>query len=492
MRDFRLERELWSQKVRANLGLSEDTSLSPEAQQTMAFVEALLDLNVWRGTQSDGAPLDFLLWRHHSYATTLSVLGGLEAKEARIQTRNLSWMFRSDGIRECLVKTGNPSAIRKWLLEKGLQNRWPYKEFNSLENWTLERISTELLKQQLVSVWPRQAMRIIAFALLRDNVVNEVDFERLCKMNGAELRKQATLLGGSVDLEAVKPAPTNRRPEPRASSSRRTTESEDRKFEQWLAAGKPWIRGANVGGAEFRSLLADLYEADRRWPTARGPKTSKPRDPDWLDEILARAADLGPLLRFEPAWPTTFLDHRNRVTISVVDTTLVGWVEIGRCKSLVAVDIDSWEVTARGDPGDYELAAGLTIGWYLDSCICLRKKGHPHFRPEKVSRRSARSASERDTVYLPTPKFRSDVTSSSDGSREAPRAHRVRGHVRELSSSRSPSNAARDNAPWYVRRHLKRHETFVRSHSRGKEHRSRQMAVYLSKYSTLADALGSV
>lgn len=492
MKDFELERELWSRKVRANLRLSEDVSLSPAAQQTKEFVEALLDLNAWGGTKSDGASQDFLMWRHHSFVTTLSILGGLAAEESRGQAWNLGSIARSDGLRRCLVSTGNPVAISKWLSDKGLRGRWPFKQVSSVENWPLERIRAELVEQRLADVWPRQAMRIIAFALLRDNIVKEVDFERLCKMKGAELRKQASLLGDSVELEAAKPERTSRRPKPQPTSSRRATERENSKFKQWLAAGRPWIRGANLDGAEFVPLLVGLYETGRRWPTAGSPKAPKPRDPDWLDELLARAVDLARLLRVEPAWPTTFDDDRIRVTISVFDTTLVGWVEIGLSKSLVAVDLDAWEVTARGVPGNDELAAGLTIAWYLDSCICLRKIGHPHFRLEKMRGQVSAGSPKRGTVYFPTPKFRSDVTSTSHGKRVSPQAHRVRGHVRELSSSRNPSVTARNNAPWYIRRHLKRHDTFVKSHSRGKEGKSREMSVYLSRYSTLADALGSI
>ncbi len=495
MSDFRLERELneWSRRISANLYPSQDASLSPEAQQIKEFVEALLGLNAWGSRKSDGTPLDFLLWRHHSYVSTFSVLGELAARKGpNWTTWNLSEIAQSDGIRECLVRTGNPIAIRAWLSNIGLQDRWPFKKVSSLENWPLEQIRAELLRQELAHVWPKQAMRVIAFTLLRDNVVQEVDFNRLCTMKSPQLRKQATLLGKSVELEAAKPGPTTRRPKTRATASSRPTVQIDRKFEQWLAAGKPWIRAAKVEGAEFSTFLTGLYDAGRRWPTAKGPRAPRLRDPDWLDELLARAEDLGPLLRFEPAWPTTFADDNCRVTNTVVGTTLIGWVEIGHYRTLVTVDLDSWEVTSRNVSGENDVAAGLAISWYLDSCICLRKRGHPHFKLGNSSRSSSRRSNASHAIYVPTPSFRSDVKSVSRGTREAPRAHRVRGHVRELSSSRSPSVKARNNAPWYIRRHLKHHETFVQSHSRGKEGKSREMAVYLSKYSTLADALGSL
>jgi len=482
----------WSRRLSSKLYPAEAASLSREAQEIKEFVEALLSLSDWRVVKSDGKPLDFLLWRHHSYVTTLSMLGGLHAHEGQSRARSLSLIARTDDIRDCMVGTGNPVAISKWLSDRGLQGRWPFKTVSSLENWPLEQIRAELLRQELAHVWPKQAMRVIAFALLRDNVVREVDFERLCRMKSSELRRQAKLLGDSVELEAAKPERPRRRPESQAATLSRATELANTKFEHWLAAGKPWIRGARVEGLEFRAFLAELHESGRRWPTASGSKAPKPRDSDWLDELLARAEDLAPLLRFEPAWPTTFEDGKSRVTITVVDTSLVGWVEIGRFKTLVAVDIESWEVASRGARGEDDVAAGLVIGWYLDSCICLRKRSHPHFRLGSHPRGSTGRPVASHAIYLPTPQFRSDVRSVSRGTREAPRAHRVRGHVRELSSLRNPSVKARNNAPWYIRRHLKHHETFVQSHSRGKGGKSREMAVYLSKYSTLADALGSL
>lgn len=493
-RQHRVGREIseWSRRVSANLYPSEAASLSPEAQQIKEFVEALLALNSWRVTKSDGATVDFLLWRHHSYVTTLSVLGGLEAKEGHSQTWNLSSIARSDGIRDCLVSSGNPVAIRKWLSDKGLQDRWPFKTVSSLENWPLERIRAELLKQQLGHVWPKQAMRVIAFALLRDNVVREVDFEQLCKMSSTQIRKQARLLGDTLELEAAKPERTNRGPKRQATSIQRETQPVDRKFERWLTAGKPWIRGAQVEGAEFSTFLAGLHDAGRRWPTANGSRAPEPRDPDWLDEILARAEDAAPLLRFAPAWPTTFTDHKHLITIAVVDKTLVGWVEIGHSKTLVSIDLETWEPKSRGAQKQLDVAVGLAIGWYLDSCICLRKKSHPHFRFER-SRSGPRGITRiSNEIVLPTPRFRTDFESVRRGSRQPPRAHRVRGHVRELSDLRSPSKSARSNAPYYIRRHLKPNETFVQSHSRGKGEKSRAIAVYLSKYSTLADALGSL
>lgn len=492
--DGRPEREVRerSRSVSATRYRSDAVSLSDEALQIREFVEALLDLNSWRVAKSAETSLDLMRWRHHSQSTTIQLLGGFEVEPRRSQKSILSLIARSDDIRDCLVKTGNPVAIFAWLSDKGLEYHWPYKKFLSLETWPIERIRHELLKQELAHSWPKQAMRIISFSLLRDNVVQEVDFERLYKMNSAQLRKQARLLGSSVELEAAKPIAAKDISTLRQTRSQSATVSARSGLEQWLERGDPWILAADLKGAKFRDSLVTLFESGRHWPTSSGIKPPKPPDSDWLDEILARAKDVAPLLRFAPEWPTTFIDRKHRITIAVVDETLVGWIEIGRYRTLLSIDIETWEPKTRGSQKHLDVAIGLVVGWYLDSCICLRKRAHPHFRSD--SRRSGRSgtAHQSNNVFLPTPRFLTDIESVSRGSRQTPRAHRVRGHVRELSDLRSPSRAARSNAPYYIRRHLKPNETFVQSHSRGKGEISRAMDVYLSKYSTLADALGSL
>lgn len=464
--------------------------LTPRAEQIKEFVEALLELNSWRVSKSRKPTISLMEWRHHSIATTRSVLGHQgDYPHDRWAARRL---LEEEGFGLYFVQTGNPIAIREWLAERELKHHWPFKSDFALECWSLEQIRDELTRQEVVRWWPEQAMRIIAFVTLRDNIVSDLDYERLSSLNRAQLGRQVRELGRSRELQLAHTSQKSRKVARREASPRHESGEIDVKFEKWLKAGKPWIRGARLEDPAFSSFLLGLYGAGIRWPTAKGANTPRPRDPHWLDELLARAEDLAPLLRFEPAWPTTFQDGKSRVTITVVDTTLVGWVEIGRFKTLVAVDIESWEVASRSARGEDDVAAGLVIGWYLDSCICLRKRSHPHFKLGSHPRGSTGRPVASHAIYLPTPQFRSDVRSVSRGTREAPRAHRVRGHVRELSSLRNPSVKARNNAPWYIRRHLKHHETFVQSHSRGKGGKSREMAVYLSKYSTLADALGSL
>ena len=455
--------------------------LSPEAEKLRDFVEALLEFGTWTGIRSIKPSVSLMEWRHHSYATTLA---GLEAYDR-------DWAARV-AAEHYVVQSGNPVAVRDWFSSSEAKRNRRFNWSDSVEIWTLDLIRDEIIRQEIVRWWPDQAMRLIAFVLLRDNIVDEIDFQRLSNLNRAQLGKHVRELGRSPTLEVAKPSQTSSRATSREVPSRRATESVDREFERWLKLGKSWIVGANVQDDSYRSFLAGLHEAGARWPTTSDPKPQKPPDPDWLDEILARAEDAAPLLRFAPAWPTTFSDTKHRITIAVVDQTLVGWVEIGRSKTLLSVDLDTWEPKSRSSQKHLDVAVGLVIGWYLDSCICLRRRSHPHFRFEGIRGGRSGVARRDNEIVLPTPQFRTDIESVRRGSRQTPRAHRVRGHVRELSDLRNPSKAARSNAPYYIRRHLKPNETFVQSHSRGKGGKSRTIAVYLSQYSTLADALGSL
>lgn len=479
--DIEQQNRAWSRRLSAKLGLPEDEKASPPGKHIKDFVEALLELQSLRGIYSGDATESLMEWRHHSYATTLAGLRGYDGDSASRRSA------------ERFIWSGNPEAVRDWIADDDVERKLAFNlYFNPVEKWPLDLIREQIIQQEIVRWWPDQAKRLIAFVLLRNKIVSELDFDRLSNLSRPQLLKHVWDLGRSSALQVAEPARTESFTKSSAKSSRRLPNVTDQKFKKWLMMGKPWIRGAKVEGSEYISFLAALYSTGRRWPTAGGLKAPKPKDADWLDELLARAEDLAPLLRFEPAWPTTFVDDKCRVTISVIDAMLVGWVEIERFKTLVSVDTDSWEVKSRGTAGEREAAAGLVIGWYLDSCICLRKPGHPHFSPERGHGRAALDVSVGGVTYLPTARFHSDVRLTMQGSRAAPRAHRVRGHVRELSDTRSPSVVARNNAPWYIRRHLKRHETFVKSHSRGKQDKSHEMAVYLSKYSTLADVLGSL
>jgi hypothetical protein len=446
--------------------------LSPEAESLKSFVEAVLEIGSWKVSKSQGPTISLMEWRHHSFETTLKGL--------------------TDGnlVEKYVVQSGHPLAVREWLGDATVETSRVYKPNMAMETWPLDRIRDELIGQEIVRWWPQQAMRIIAFVLERDAVVESVDYELLSSMNRRQLNKQVFELGFSQLLEAPKRLPPKRRAGTLLAESRRSRVNPEKKFESWLDVGAPWIRAAGLKGSEYRHFLRRLFDAGNRWPSPRDGTMPTPKSREWLQEILARAVDLAPMLRLEPAWPVSFDDQQHRMTISVVGNSLVAWVEIGRARTLLAVDLETLEFRCRGDKRRAEVAAGLAIGWYLDSCVCLRSSRHPHFKTPSGKAGGKHRTSRPGLTYLPTPRFLGDVESARSGLRNPPRAHDVKGHVRELSPVRSPSKTARSNAPSYIQRNLRHNETFVRSHSRGKGGKSRTMKVYLSKYSTLADIIG--
>lgn len=457
-------------------------SLSPKAATLKEFVVALLEVGDGWPKQNYVAQVSLMEWRHHSYETTAKGLRDAAMKGP----------LGTSIIDKLVSQTGNPLAVRDWQSERGHVGSAPTKHLVTVEAWSLDRIREELIRQEIARWWPEQAMRIIAFATARDSLVLDLDYEKACRMGRSRLGKQIRDLGTSQFLERTLPATSKARPVSVRPLKESALVKPNQRFDKWLSEGAPWIRAAKLHGSEYREALKDLFEAGRTWPNARRFKMPTPPNPEWLDEILARAEDLAPLLRFEPEWPMSFGDKRYQVSISVVDQTLVAWVEVGRAKTLLSVDLETLSFKGKEGKKDSELAVGLAVSWYLDSCICLRKRGHRHFKASTIGSKARSSVSRPGITYVPTPRFLSDVTATKHGTRNPPRAHRVKGHVRELSETHSPSDKARNNAPSYIQRHLRHNETFVRSHSRGKGGRSRVMSIYLSKFSTLADALGSL
>lgn len=456
-------------------------TLSPKAATLKMFVDSLLDVcNGWP-KQTYGGPVSLMEWRHQSYVTTASGLRDADVKSP-LGTSNIDRL---------VSQTGNPIAVRDWQIERGHVGNGHRWNFVTVEAWSLDRIRGELIRQEIARWWPEQAMRIIAFATARESIVVDLDYEKACRMGRSRLDKQIRELGTSQFLERTPAGTSKVLPVSVRNVKEPTLVQPDRHFEKWLSDGAPWIRAAKLNSSDYRVALKSFFDAGRRWPNDRRFRMPAPPNPEWLDEILARAEDLESLLRFEPEWPITFDDKRHLISISVVDQTLVAWVEVGRAKTLVSVDLETLSSESKEGKKNSEFAVGLAVSWYLDSCICLRRRRHRHFRMTTTGMRTRSSISRLGITYAPTPRFLSDVTATKHGTRNPPRAHRVKGHVRELSETYSPSNKARKNAPSYIQRHLRRNETFVRSHSRGKGGKSRAMTVYLSKFSSLADALGS-
>lgn len=483
-------------------------------KQLRAFVEALVELHALDAavngdrrlaTDADDSLVEELLsWRSWSKASTELTLGDYRALTKKTpyltDTHRLGYSQGMSG--ELLSRRGHPIPVLKYLIATGAESS---ANAGSVAHWAGSLICEVALRASH-KISEEHLRWLLAYIEARDSEDGEADYRRLAALNKTALLADATAMltkqSGAISTNGAWESWYSsgrawtkvvlREPKRRGSGIGGVTQriKSSPEFAAWLKAGREWLTPTRLKNDEFLPFLTHLYETGATWPK-KSQKFKKSVDDDWYDEILARADEVEKLLRFEPPWPTTYTDGNHRITIAVVGSTLAGWVEVGKFKTLISVDTETYQVRHHKHDADYESAAGLVIGWYLDSCICLRNERHPHFKTERRRPMMSARAVDYYVVYVPTPRFNTDAKSLSSGRREPPRAHRVRGHVRELSDG-VPSTSARNNAPAYIRRHLRVTETFVKSHSRGEGGKARVMTIYLSKYSTLADALGGL
>jgi hypothetical protein len=482
-------------------------------RQLRDFVQALLELHALDAallgdrrlfTQADDSLVEELLgWRSWSKSSTEMTLR--DYRELTRRKPNLTDVHRlgySQGISgDLLSRRGHPIPVLKFIRATNTESS---ASAGSVAHWASSLIC-EVAVRASHRITEDHLRWLLAYVEARDSEEGEADYRRLANRGKTALLADAAAgmskprrvdaqgaregwySGGRAWTKEVLIPPTRGRSGTSDAAQRLQASPE---FASWLRDGREWLTPTRLKVEEFLPFLTHLYETGTTWPK-KSQQFNKLVDEDWFDEILARAEEVEKLLRFEPPWPTTYIDGRYRVTIAVVGNTLAGWVEVGNSKTLISVDVESYQVRHNKQDVHYEIAAGLVIGWYLDSCICIRHQRHPHFKTERRKTVLSRRVIDSYVVYVPTPRFYSDAKSMSSGLRQPPRAHRVRGHVRKLSAG-VPSNSARNNAPAYIRRHLRLTETFVKSHSRGEGGKVRTMTVYLSKYSTLADAFGGL
>jgi hypothetical protein len=271
---------------------------------------------------------------------------------------------------------------------------------------------------------------------------------------------------------------------------RRANVAPDRSFESWCADGSTWLSAAHLQIQRDRAFLEPIHMSGSRWIDERSNALGTRQPTGWLDEVLARADTLTDSIKKVPEWPVEFSDGRLTLVLDASRDWARAWVASGTTGLTVAFRTTDFELRYRKDP-NAEVAVGLAIAWFLDCTVSLRGTAeHPHFNAPSgaIARTGSTRAGRR---YVPTRTFQSDRRAAANGTLRTPRGHRVSGHVRKLSGG-VPSEAARSNAPPYVRRALKANETFVRGHQRGREEHAAALRLYLSAHSSLADALATL
>lgn len=262
-------------------------------------------------------------------------------------------------------------------------------------------------------------------------------------------------------------------------------------LDQWLTEGTQWIESAGMRPTKRDAFLRMLHERGLRWaPMDKQLFSTWPKD-DWIEEILARAEVLHRLLRRVPEWPITFAGDDLTIILYGGTAWVRAWVGHNGTGLLVSFRQSDFDVKFMDNDYDARFALGAAISWYLDVSVSLvATTTHPHF--ERHPSAKPRSPSDSNITYVPRPSFKRDVDSLTAGDRPSPRAHRVVGHIRTLSDTRTPTEEARSNAPAWMRLRMGPNDTFVRPHTRGGEGNLRELTLHLSKYSALADCLGLV
>jgi tetratricopeptide (TPR) repeat protein len=268
-------------------------------------------------------------------------------------------------------------------------------------------------------------------------------------------------------------------------------------FRAFLEAGEFWLKPARwlflrfLWPSKRKRLLEKLFANGSEWADSSYVLfTDFEVTDDDLDDTLARAVAVSRQIHLAPEMPVNLRTEKLNVLLDLEGQLLRAWVGKGQVGLVVTVDISTWAIYYAAGNRDAMFAAGVAINWFLDCSIALAS--HPKFRRLAPSEFSGVNALSNDANNWTTQsQFESDIEQILTGRLPAPpKAHRVSGHIRRLGEG-SPSDAARENAPPYIRRHMSPDETWVRGHNRGGDTTGVQFLTRLQSYSSLADFLAT-
>lgn len=217
---------------------------------------------------------------------------------------------------------------------------------------------------------------------------------------------------------------------------------------------------------------------------------------EWLTEIIDRTEFVKKSLRKS-------IDKRFELeliadvvlSVGMFGNIVIGHLESSRLFIEVKYDLVSLETTKPITSSYERLALGLALSWFIDLSIVIKsvRTINDIFTIRPVGKGSTNSNKKNVGIrYVPTPRFHTAqrAIGSSRGVKKV--LHSVSGHIRTLGYGKMPSDDARDRAPKYLRSHMTRNETYVRSHSRGEDKDRREYELRLSKFSASAHALAEL
>jgi hypothetical protein len=162
------------------------------------------------------------------------------------------------------------------------------------------------------------------------------------------------------------------------------------------------------------------------------------------------------------------------------------WVGRSRRGVLVAFDTENFTTYTLDEAGT-NFAKAVAIGWYIDLSISLRKAP----TGTTTIKRSAGGTRISGASYRPTAAYLQQRHQIVSGQTDPPLPHVVAAFIRHLGPNQRPNPEHVAEAPKRLRKLMGRHDTWVRSHTRGGAVEI-DYAVHLTSASALGDILGTI
>jgi hypothetical protein len=263
---------------------------------------------------------------------------------------------------------------------------------------------------------------------------------------------------------------------------------------KWTSTAMKWLRRVGLQPSEnLLELFGWARHCEWEWlgETDRIFSWFDDDSREWLAHCQERALSSRPAMRKAVTDVEVFVDHRVSIALCVDDETVVAWVGDPARKKGLLVAFREEDFAPLTDESDrrVNIATGLATSWYVDCTIVIKS---PSSRPTHSFRRETPSLTSGARVvrYIPTPSFSAQVEDVQSGRLRVLSGCWVKPHIRTLPSDRTPDPEHVAQAPEPLRRRMTPDQTWVTQHERLGGATAQEFETRLSKYSSLADALG--
>jgi hypothetical protein len=263
---------------------------------------------------------------------------------------------------------------------------------------------------------------------------------------------------------------------------------------KWNSLARAWLKELGV------ALEDDIYELFE-WVKGEGwewiGSTEKifnwfeGDSDDWMIRCQERALSSRPSMRKAVTGVKVFADQNVVIALCVFDETVVAWIGEPATKKglLVALREEDFVPLADRPNRRVKIASGLAMSWYVDCAVVIRaaSSGPSH---SFVGGPATATTGGRIERYVPAPSFSGQVRDVQNGRLRVLSGCWVSPHLRKLPHGWVPNPDHVQRAPKQLRRKMGPRDTWVTEHARLGGASEREFQNRLTKYSSLADALG--